>query len=39
MSITGRIEGEVCEVLGEKGLMFLCHNGEWTDDRAGDGGL
>ena len=31
MSITGRIEGEVCEVLGEKGLRFLCHNGEWTE--------
>ena len=28
VSITGRIEGEVCEVLGEKGLRFLCHNGE-----------
>ena len=39
MSITGRIEGEVCEVLAEKGLRFLCHNGKWTDDRAGDGGL
>ena len=28
VSITGRIEGEVCEELGEKGLRFLCHNGE-----------
>ena len=28
ISITGRIEGEVCKVLGEKGLRFVCHNGE-----------
>ena len=32
MGITGRIEGEVCEVLGEKGLRFLCHNGECPED-------
>ena len=28
IGITGRIEGEVCKVLGEKGLRFVCHNGE-----------
>ena len=27
VSITGRIEGEVCEVLGKAGLRFLAHNG------------
>jgi len=31
VSITGRIEGEVCEELGEVGLKFLAHNGAGYD--------
>ncbi|MCJ1273740.1 hypothetical protein MMC21_001533 [Puttea exsequens] len=31
VSITGRIEGEVCEVLGKAGLRFLAHNGAGYD--------
>ncbi|KAK0509413.1 hypothetical protein JMJ35_007807 [Cladonia borealis] len=31
IGITGRIEGEVCKVLGEKGLRFVCHNGAGYD--------
>ena len=27
VKITGRIEGEVCEELGNAGLRFLAHNG------------
>ncbi|MCJ1451632.1 hypothetical protein MMC28_001972 [Mycoblastus sanguinarius] len=31
VSITGRIEGEVCQELGKAGLSFLAHNGAGYD--------
>lgn len=31
VTITGRIEGEVCEALGKAGLRFLSHNGAGYD--------